>query len=97
MPNLILTRKAGQSVRLLVEGEALYLDVLNVTGGNCLMRVVSTQHPIHCEKIRFKGTMQIAEGVSVLVVDLARGHAKLNFTAPKEVQILRTELVKEME
>lgn len=95
MSNLILTRKAGQSVRLIVEGEALYLDVLNVTGGNCLLRVVSPTRPIHCEKIRFKGTMQIAEGVSVLVVDLAKGHAKLNFTAPREVAILRTELVKE--
>lgn len=40
-------------------------------------------------------TMQIAEGVTVTVLDLAKGHAKLNFTAPRDVHILRTELIKE--
>ncbi|MNP77080.1 carbon storage regulator [compost metagenome] len=47
------------------------------------------------ERVRFRDSMQIAEGVSVCVVDLAKGHAKLGFDAPRDVHILRTELIKE--
>jgi len=94
MTNLVLTRKAGTSVRLLIGGVAEYVDILDVCGGFCKMRILST---LQVERVRFRGSLQIADGVSVLVVDLAKGHAKLNFTAPREVQILRTELIKEKE
>ncbi|MGY2429588.1 carbon storage regulator [Pseudomonas tolaasii] len=49
------------------------------------------------ERVRFRGEMQIAEGVTVTVLDLAKGHAKLGFDAPRDVHILRTELIKEKE
>jgi carbon storage regulator CsrA len=94
MTNLVLTRKAGQSVRLMINGVAEYVDILDVCGGFCKMRILST---LQVERVRFRDSLQIADGVSVLVVDLAKGHAKLNFTAPREVQILRTELIKETE
>lgn len=94
MPNLVLTRKEGQSVRLLIAGKYEYVDVLEVTGGNCVLQIYST---LKEEKVRFRDTMQIAEGVTVTVIDLAKGHAKLMFTAPREVAILRTELIKEKE
>jgi carbon storage regulator CsrA len=94
MTNLVLTRKAGQSVRLMINGVAEYVDILDVCGGFCKMRILST---LQVERVRFRDSLQIADGVSVLVVDLAKGHAKLNFTAPREVQILRTELIKEKE
>lgn len=93
MSNLVLTRKAGQSVRLMVGGECIYLDVLQVTGGNCLLSVDGN----NLERVRFRGEMQIAEGVTVTVLDLAEGHAKLGFAAPRDVHILRTELIKEKE
>ncbi|MNE73795.1 Carbon storage regulator [compost metagenome] len=63
-----------------------------MTGGFCKFRLLST---LQVERVRFRDSMQIAEGVSVCVVDLAKGHAKLNFTAPRDVHILRTELIKE--
>jgi len=94
MTNLVLTRKAGQAVRLIIDGVAEYVDILDVCGGFCKMRILST---LQVERVRFRDSLQIAEGVSVCVVDLAKGHAKLNFTAPREVQILRTELIKENE
>lgn len=92
MTNLVLTRKAGTSVRLITDGVPEFLHILEVHGGHCVMRLESCRHS---QSVRFKGEMQIAEGVSVQVVDLAKGHAKLNFTAPREVAILRTELIKE--
>lgn len=92
MTNLVLTRKAGQSVRLIIDGIAEYLHVLEVTGGTATFQLETEQRII---RIRFRDSMQIAEGVSVQVVDLAKGHAKLNFTAPRDVHILRTELIKE--
>lgn len=92
MSNLVLTRKAGQSVRLLMGDGREFIDVLDVTGGFCKFRLLST---LQVERVRFRDSMQIAEGVSVQVVDLAKGHAKLNFTAPRDVHILRTELIKE--
>lgn len=91
MTNLVLTRKAGQSVRLIIGDKTEYLDVIEVRGGHCLLQLGRTM----AEKVRFRDSMQIAEGVSVQVVDLAKGHAKLNFTAPRDVHILRTELIKE--
>lgn len=92
MTNLVLTRKAGQAVRLIIDGVATFVDILEVNGGSCLMSCGSFP-----QRVRFRDSLQIAEGVSVCVVDLAKGHAKLNFTAPREVQILRTELIKEKE
>ena len=94
MTNLVLTRKAGQSVRLLIGDKTEYVEILDVTGGFCKFRLLST---LQVERVRFRDSMQIAEGVSVQVVDLAKGHAKLNFTAPRDVHILRTELIKETE
>lgn len=94
MTNLVLTRKAGQSVRLLIGDKTEYVEILEVTGGFCKMRILST---LQVERVRFRDSLQIAEGISVCVVDLAKGHAKLSFTAPREVQILRTELIKEKE
>jgi sRNA-binding carbon storage regulator CsrA len=94
MTNLVLTRKAGTSVRLLTGDKTEYVDILDVCGGFCKMRILST---LQVERVRFRDSLQIAEGISVQVVDLAKGHAKLNFTAPRDVQILRTELIKEKE
>lgn len=94
MSNLVLTRKAGQSVRLLTGEGQEFIDILEVTGGYCKMRILST---FQVERVRFRGEMQIAEGVTVTVLDLAKGHAKLGFTAPRDVHILRTELIKEKE
>lgn len=94
MSNLVLTRKAGQSVRLLMLYGQEFIDILEVTGGYCKMRILST---LQVERVRFRGEMQIAEGVTVTVLDLAKGHAKLGFDAPRDVHILRTELIKEKE
>lgn len=94
MSNLVLTRKAGQAVRLMIGGKPEFLEVLEVTGGSCRMRITG---PYIAKTIRFRGEMQIAEGVTVTVLDLAKGHAKLGFDAPRDVHILRTELIKEKE
>lgn len=91
MSNLVLTRKAGQSLRLMIGQRTEYLEILEVTGGFCKVRLLSN---LHVERVRFRGEMQIAEGVTVTVLDLAKGHAKLGFDAPRDVHILRTELIK---
>lgn len=93
MTNLVLTRKAGQSVRLIIQGRPTFVHITEVCGGYAMMEIDAGEE----QKVRFRNELQIAEGVSVLVVDLARGYAKLNFTAPREVAILRTELIKETE
>lgn len=90
MSNLVLTRKAGQSVRLMIGDEPTFVSILEVNGGSCLMSAGSFP-----QSVRFRGEMQIAEGVTVTVLDLAKGHAKLGFDAPRDVHILRTELIKE--
>lgn len=92
MSNLVLTRKAGQSVRLMIGGEPVFLDVGSVWGGFCAIQIRGAPKS---KDVRFRGEMQIAEGVTVTVLDLAKGHAKLGFTAPRDVRILRTELIKE--
>lgn len=88
MSNLMLTRTAGQSVRLKLGDKTEYVEV---TGGYCKFRLLST---LRTERVKFRGTLAVAEGVEVTVIDLARGHAKLQFSAPKDVHILRTELIK---
>jgi len=95
MSNLVLTRKAGQSVRLMIGGKPRYLEILQVTGGYVDMH--DRDHMLDVKRVKFRGEIQIAEGVTVTVLDLAKGHAKLGFDAPREVQILRTELIKEKE
>lgn len=94
MSNLVLTRKAGQSVRLMIGDKVEYLSVKEVTGGFCVMYLNADERG---QRVRFRGEMQIAEGVTVTVLDLAKGHAKLGFDAPRDVHILRTELIKEKE
>lgn len=94
--SLVLTRKADQSVRLIIERREVFLDVEHVTDRDCLMAVRMHDNR-YAQRVRFRGEMQIAEGVTVTVLDLAKGHAKLGFDAPRDVHILRTELIKEKE
>lgn len=93
MSNLVLTRKAGQSVRLMIDGLPVFLEIYKVTGG--YVDMFDHSRMLDVKRVKFRGEMQIAEGVTVTVLDLAKGHAKLNFTAPRDVHILRTELIKE--
>lgn len=95
--SLVLTRKAGQSVRLIIGDKTEYVEILEVTGGDVSFRLMSLTAPLRMERVRFRGDMEIAEGVTVTVLDLAKGHAKLGFDAPRDVHILRTELIKEKE
>jgi carbon storage regulator CsrA len=97
MPSLILTRRVGESIRLMIDGQAEYLDVLNITGGTCTLRLINLGKPLDpkVERVRHTDSMQIAKGISVRVAGLSKGTVKLNFQAPKEVKILRTELIKE--
>ena len=90
MTNLILTRKAGESVRITLGEKAEYFEILEVAGGHCKIRLLST---LKVERVKLRGTVRIAEGVEASLIALARGHSKWRFNAPKEVFILRTELV----
>lgn len=90
MTNLILTRKAGESLRISLGEKAEYFEVLEVAGGHCKIRLLST---LKVERVKLRGTVRIAEDVEASLIALARGHAKWRFNAPKEVFILRTELV----
>lgn len=69
MSNLMLTRTAGQSVRLQMGDKTEYVEVLEVTGGYCKFRLLST---LRTERVKFRGTLAVAEGVGVTVIDLAR-------------------------
>ena len=59
MSNLMLTRTAGQSVRLKLGDKTEYVEVLEVTGGYCKFRLLST---LRTERVKFRGTLAVAEG-----------------------------------
>lgn len=54
MTNLVLTRKAGQSVRLIIGDKTEYVEILEVTGGFCKFRLLSS---LQVERTRFRDSM----------------------------------------
>lgn len=93
MSNLVLTRKADQSIQFTyLNGDIDYLQVLNVGASYCKFRRTSN---LQVEQVQLKDTYTFSEGVKVQVVSIGRGQVKLNITAPRDVHILRSELLKD--
>lgn len=93
MSNLVLTRKADQSIQFTYSnGDVDYLQVLNIGVSYCKFRRTSN---LQVEQVQLKDTYTFSEGVKVQVVSISRGQAKLNITAPRDVHILRSELIKD--
>ncbi len=93
MSNLVLTRKADQSIRFTdANGEVDFLQVLHVGASYCKFRRTSN---LQVEQVQLKDTYVFSEGVKIQVVSISRGQAKLNITAPHDIHILRSELIKD--
>ena len=90
MSHLILTRKAGESVRLTMGDKTEYVELLEIRGKTCKFRLLS--NPI-VERVQLKEFFTPVPGVEIHILGIAGGQAKLGFNAPKDVHILRTELV----
>lgn len=85
MGNLILTRKAGQSVQVgesIVTIERVYLATIEVS--------VDDRHG----RVRINEDLKSPDGTWVMHVStISRGHVRLVFTADRSVKIMRTELL----
>ena len=85
MSNLILTRKAGQSVKV---GESM-LTLERVNRANVDVTIDDTTG-----NVRLGQTVTSVDRTwSVHISGISRGQAKLTFTADRSVTILRTELI----
>lgn len=85
MSNLLLTRKAGQSVKI---GDAHMLDVLRVGPAEVIIKINDTHR-----KLKIGETWRDVGECFVTLASISRGYAKLAFDAPRHVNINRTELL----
>lgn len=86
MGRLVLTRKAGESVYV---GELL-VTVTRVTRANANLMTAKPRAVHNCAI----GDMLILEpGVSITVKAIARGIVRLVFDVPREINIVRQELI----
>lgn len=95
MSNLVLTRRAGDCVRLeLRPGFFVMLLVGYVGGDQVKFEVMAETFAGHrIERVKLKECMALTADVSVQLVDIRFGVAKLRFDAPLSVKIVRTELL----
>ncbi len=86
MGRLVLTRKAGESVKV---GDQ-FITVTRVTRANANL-MTATPRSVHNCAI---GDMLILEpGVSITVKAITRGIVRLVFDVPREINIVRQELI----
>jgi sRNA-binding carbon storage regulator CsrA len=83
---LVLSRRPGQSVRV----GSTELRVVHVKGDHCLLEVGS-----HYRTLEPGQTLGPVEGVYVRIAvgGLDQGRVRLGFSGPRDVPILRTELL----
>lgn len=100
MSNLVLSRKAGQSIRFQIgEGFFLYLEVQEVNFDKGIRFRLSaapvgeTTSLERIEVVRMGRKLEIVEGLAVTVAAVAFKQVRLMIEAPLNVKILRTELV----
>lgn len=94
MTSLVLSRKPGESIRLITPLDTYWLRITHTAPGECTFKIDSgifTKWVTH----RRNETLVIVKDVSATILEVSRGNVRLRFEAPREVHILRTELIKE--
>jgi len=93
MGALILTRRAGQCVRLDLTSDSYCTLMLAYTGSNQVKLDLSGAGSCLSKRVDVGGEMLIGPGVTVKVVSITFKTVKLRFDAPLSVKIMRTELL----
>ena len=89
MGNLVLTRKAGQSVKI---GDSLVLTIREVHPAK--VYIVETVNGSSCACwVRLGDSGDAVEGCRVTIAEINRGHVKLLFDADRSIKIIRSELL----
>lgn len=94
MSNLILTRKAGDSVRLeMLPGVFLKLIVAYVGGDQVKLEVMASDGSALSKRVNAGDDWAIGDEVKIRVIGIQFRQVKLGFDAPLNVKIVRTELL----
>lgn len=94
MSNLVLTRRAGDCVRLELRPGFFVLLLVGYVGGDQVkFEVMGGPDWYKTERVKVSSALVLTPDVSVQLVDIRFGVAKLRFDAPLSVKIVRTELL----
>lgn len=94
MSKLILTRKAGQCVRLeMLPGAFVTLMVAYVGGDQVKIELIGEGGLSLVKRVNVGSDMPIGDDVKVHVISINFRNVKLGFEAPLNVKIVRTELL----
>jgi carbon storage regulator CsrA len=94
MSNLILTRKAGQCVRLeMLPGAFVTLIVAYVGGDQVKFNVAGSDGSNLTKRVNVGDSLPIGDEVVVTVTSINFRVVRLAFNAPLSVKIVRTELL----
>lgn len=98
MTNLVLTRRAGDCVRLETQpGEFRYLTVAYVGGDQVKLELTGGDGSTLTKRVNIGSDLAIGGDVKVRVVSINFRNVKLGFDAPLSVKIVRTELLERAE
>ena len=94
MSKLILTRKAGQCVRLeMLPGAFVTLMIAYVGGDQVKIELIGEGGLSLVKRVNVGSDMPIGDDVKVRVIAINFRNVKLGFDAPLNVKIVRTELL----
>ena len=94
MSNLILTRRAGQCVRLeILPGVYLTLMVACIGADQVKFELVGTDGSSLTRRVNVGDCLTVNEQTSIMVASINFRVVRLLFQAPLEVKIVRTELL----
>lgn len=94
MSNLVLTRRAGQCVRLELLPNVFVTLMLSYVGGDQVkFELLSTDGRTLAKRVNVADSFTIADEVVVTVTAINFRNVKLSFNAPLDVKIVRTELL----
>lgn len=94
MTNLVLSRRAGDCVRLEMQpGEYRYLTVAYVGGDQVKFELTGIPDGGLTKRVNVGDTWMIGPSCTVKVLSIQFRNVKLGFDAPLSVKIVRTELL----
>ena len=94
MSNLVLTRRAGQCVRLEMAPQVFVTLMLSYVGGDQVkFELMSPDGRSIVKRVAVSEEFIIQDDVNVTVAAINFRNVKLSFQAPLDVKIVRTELL----
>lgn len=88
---LVLTRKPGEAIQI---GPSIVVELVSMSRYAAYLKISYPDGVSEQRLLRYE-SVDLSPGISISIPDIQRGQLRIGITAPREVKVVRTELLSE--